>query len=544
MIRLVSSSIEGRSDSLSSSPYVIEPCSEACILRECPPDGQVVSHGGFRNSVALISEDRLWLSIASGRHNVGHPLQLGPTSPFSTSDRRALLDLVLKTAPRYCAPIQSVCACSFSMPILSGRVLIDDDTRPNWHRRLFWAVRDDAASTFSWTQLACSLADLAEGLANLHTLGIAHNDPFAYNAVGYSDRDSVWIDFNSLLPASPETMAVDVFGFVAYTMVPSLVRSGYWAPDTLQRVCEGFRTDASSTLLSSLADRLRQADTIEPADGSVDYPGPEQCVIALGDRSDLMGAVARSNSAHGLTVYFREYGLLRRASLNGRRLLEAERVRHQIVEREIHRTAEVRRELEVASLRSWIDELEQGKAWLEDQRINLKAQAEALDQTLTAAQAHIAHLEGLERSNAEVLATLKRVVGANNAQLNDGSSQSGLLQVLESELVGARAVRNELAAIHGSYAWRMMRLVWRLRIWLAPVGSRRARVLGAVVRGLGLKRAGSSTARTKVTDTTESSDKEEPGMLEYRETMLRQRAAIRTARSDQTSGVIDPGIQE
>lgn len=522
--------------------YILEPCSDECTLRSCPPEGEIVAHGVFRGTVAVLAGDQLWLNIARGTHHREHPLVPSGGDPVSDVDRPALLRRLLEARPRFVAPISAVCACSVKMPVVKGVVLVDDETRPAWHRRLFREAREPAVSSLPWPPLASALADLADGLKHMHDVGIAHNDPFPYNAIVTEIGEAVWIDFNNCVSATPESRAVDVVGFVVYTLAISLMRSGKWPPSLLRsiRACLG-QVDAGD-LLSDLARRLRAT----PEQGAQYQPlvdgGVGHCLAPLNSRQDVIGDVARTLTAKGLATFFNEYGLLRQVAARREQLLNAERTRHRVAEREIHRTGEIRRELEIGALKSWVTELERGKAWLDEQRVNWQAKAERLDAEKEISQSK---LSVLEQENATLLDDLRQAEDVIDAMRPIVAETEELRKALEK---GRRAMRSldfqaneneqlkaalmgsqaELQAIRSGVAWRLMNVMWRWRARLAPPRSFRARALGRLARLFGLKRATSAPAPAPAPG---AEDERRAAEREVYMLMNQQRAKIRDARA-------------
>ncbi len=435
------------------------------------------------------------------------------------------------------------------MPVVKGTVLVDDETRPAWHRRLFRESTEPAASTLPWPQLSSALADLAEGLAQLHAIGIAHNDPFPYNAIVTEPGVAVWIDFNSCVPATPDSRAVDIVGFVAYSLTISFVRSGRWPPSLLWPLRACLRQSDAATVLSDLAQLLRAGPAAEAEGPAVAKLEIGQCLEALNAREDSIGEVARALTAKGLTTYFNEYGLLRQVASRREQLLNAERARHQVAEREIHRTGEIRREQEIGELKAWVTELERGKAWLNEQWVNWRAQAESLEAEKKIVQSRV---DAIEHENTLLLEDLRQAEDVIEAMRPIVAETEELRHALErgrwamrsldlkaneiEELkIALSGAQTELQAIRSGVAWRLMTLIWRWRARLAPPSSLRSRVLGRLARQVGLIKRVPPAPTLAVT--AEQEAERRAAEREVYMLMSQQRAKIRDARARSRSDV-------
>lgn len=378
-------------------------CSDECVFRCVPNDAQVVVQSTATHSVALVSVDKLWLNISNETHPADHPLYVGEQQ-ITAAERAQILRTIQHAQLAHIVTLRDVCDCGMIMDVLDGLPLASVHQRPAWHRNAFRSAHDDALATMTWPAYLGVMADLAEGVQALHERGIVHGDLFAFNAIVQDAQHGIWIDLNDVLPATLQGKAIDVWAFVTYTLLTSLLRLTHWQPDVIAGALAIVAREPLDGMLSRLASHLRSHQ--HSAD---QVPLDNQALAQLGtmyqqhdpqQRADELGTVARLLTTKGLLHFHRSYEWNAAVALERERYLAAEQTRHMLVEHELHRAMTARYEPQVVDLKNWIDELERGKAWLDEQRATLQAALEQqrtdLEQqqvTIEQQQAWIAELE-------------------------------------------------------------------------------------------------------------------------------------------------------
>lgn len=364
---------------LAAHEYQITYCSEQCVFHNVPDNEQAVVQSAQAGSIALLSAGQLWLNISHETHAADHPLYVSEQQ-ITVSARAQLLRTVQQAKPVHVVSVRDVCACGMIIDVLEGLPLANVHQRPAWHRSAFRSEHDDALATMSWSMYLDVIADLAEGVQALHEAGIVHGDLFAFNAI-VQDEHGIWIDLNDILPATARGVAVDVWTFMTYTVMTSLMRLKHWQPTVIADAFAIVEQAAVGDILRQLASHFRQARQ----QNREEQPFNNSDLSIIGEiyqrhapqqRSDELGSVARLLSAKGLLHTYRAYEWNAAVAMERERFLAAEQSRHMLVERELQRTLSQRYEGEITALKHWINELEQGKSWLDEQCVRLQASLE------------------------------------------------------------------------------------------------------------------------------------------------------------------------
>ena len=352
-------------------------CGNLCLGRDLGADAFPLS-ASSRAEGAWIAGNRVVRLISAEGHVAGHPL-------FSYTDcnqveRGALLKLLMEKRVAHVLPINRICTCAFETPLLSGEPLRDFGFGPDSNRLTHPQNR---RPVWDPQALQVLLGELACALASLHEIGIAHGDPALMNAFVAEQegvKKAVWLDLNSVRPATEENRALDTACFIELCLWPSLLEARAYsstlfselahtaasAPDVLPRLGQVLATDysdyQSGDLRSALLQVLRQASQTH--------------------RADRFGQVHRALRACVSATYFLDQAVSDQNARFFQSLLAAERTRHGLVEEEIARTQYLRfhEELRVANaaveeLRDWAKQLQEAVQYHERQAEGAKQHA-------------------------------------------------------------------------------------------------------------------------------------------------------------------------
>ena len=80
------------------------------------------------------------------------------------------------------------------------------------------------------------MAELAQGLDELEKMGLAHGDPYPFNAI-YTSAGAAWVDFGHLTD-DPTQLARDAWAFVLFTVLHTLGKSSEHSPALLKNLTE------------------------------------------------------------------------------------------------------------------------------------------------------------------------------------------------------------------------------------------------------------------------------------------------------------------
>jgi len=395
MIKLAQERFRPHQASFSLEECQIDFCSSACIFQNLPSSPQIVRHGSSKSGLAIVSGQELWLNISDETHPQDHPLYL-LDQKVTISERYMLLERIKQVMPEHVVKILSLCHCGMVIEILDGLPFVDIGTSPLWHRKMYRSQHQrDALSKMRWAEFLAVMTDLGEGIQALHEQGVAHGDLFPFNAMVTTDNRGVWVDLNDVLPATSLAIALDIWTFINYTFMASLLRLKSWQPEVVRQIVEIVAEKKQEHILRTVVSDLKIANDQH---NESEIPLNEQALAVLAEiyhqsglqaREDDLGYVSQLLSFKGLIHFYGVFEWNARVARERERRLAAEQVRHTLVEREIQRTLSLRYQAQIEGQTAWITELEQGKAWLEEQWRNWQRIAEEREATIRQQEATI-----------------------------------------------------------------------------------------------------------------------------------------------------------
>ena len=449
MIRRAGHPRAARQQVVAAEDMVVDYCGDACVFRTLGPRASFVSHGVRNGGVAALSDGLLYLNTSADVHEAGHPLHL-PEDAQSAPARSAAIRAVRDARPDGVVRVVASCDCGHVVGVVTGRPWIDDGHAPAWHRTVFGDAVSLPRQLVDWKAACIGLSQLASGLARLHDLGVAHGDPFLFNAMAEEGGQSVWVDLNDALPLTPPRAFRDYWAFVHHGLLYALKLAPGLAAELDaclfgQRPVEpteGLRSLAST--LATLADKspaLCGAEERDRAFEAVRVAAMRTCRAMSHELTDRL-------TAQSMTYFAMA------AMWNGERAratdarLAMEQTRHAILEREIQRTLARRFEGEKAQLeesgnwfrqqaeaweksahgakaeldaaRSHAEELRAGTMWLQEQVHKLGQVVDEREAELRATRAHVDTIEEGHRSLDQRLAS----ASADQRKAEEASSQA------------------------------------------------------------------------------------------------------------------------
>ena len=195
-------------------------CRPDCLRRVHAGEGVPLSQASRAESSTLVG-DVVIRTIPIGGHPPHHPFSVPETVP--TRAERAGLLRRLRTPPLGVLSVDGVCDCSFTTPFLDAQPIWDFGLGP--HGR---SLRPPSELNTPWDldQLSAVLADLAQALADLHAIGVAHGDAALMNAMVVDQAGTprgTWVDLGSVIFATDEAQRTDAAAFVLATALPALL---------------------------------------------------------------------------------------------------------------------------------------------------------------------------------------------------------------------------------------------------------------------------------------------------------------------------------
>lgn len=231
-------------------------CSETCLLREVDHRSRIVRTGQTDATALTVIRDNnhLFVPIAGARRPPEHVLGTQSNSHRARDNWEKLI------GHRHTSlmPVYRVCECMAEVQILDGEAFEDAATTPAWKK-----VRDIVGRGHSsglqnqpitFDQWRSRMSELASGLNELEKMGLAHGDPYPFNAIS-TGSGATWVDFGHLTddPAQPFK---DAWAFVLFTVLHTLGKSREYSPAMLRKlagalaVAEPGRFDSIRQILS------------------------------------------------------------------------------------------------------------------------------------------------------------------------------------------------------------------------------------------------------------------------------------------------------
>jgi glycosyltransferase involved in cell wall biosynthesis len=259
-------------DHFAPADVEIQLCAEDCLLATLDGTAQIVRTGQSTQTAitVIVDHDRLLVPLAGAVRPGAHVLgaQRNALNPPARWTR--LLGL------RHTAlmPVHGVCGCMAEVGILRGQPFDDAATTPVWKkvRALLESPSDGTASaSVDFSTWLGWMAHLADGLAQLETLDLAHGDPYPFNAVHDGPMAS-WVDFGHLTD-DPAQIEKDAWAFVLFTVLHTHRLTRVFSPRLLEALVQilvspgdagGIFSRIGSVLRGSCTDLTPMVDSRAP----------------------------------------------------------------------------------------------------------------------------------------------------------------------------------------------------------------------------------------------------------------------------------------
>ena len=213
-------------------------CSESCLLKDIDHRSRIVKTGQTDATALTVIRDshHLLVPIAGAQRSPAHVL--GAQS--SVNGARRNWETLIGHGHSALMPVSRVCDCMAEVQILEGEEFEDAATTPAWKR-----VRGIVGSVYGADSLNQSvgfdqwcrwMSELASGLDELENRGLAHGDPYPFNAIRTGSGAS-WVDFGHLTDDHSQRLK-DVWAFVLFTVLHTLGKAGIYSPALLERLAQ------------------------------------------------------------------------------------------------------------------------------------------------------------------------------------------------------------------------------------------------------------------------------------------------------------------
>ena len=247
-------------------------CSESCLLKDIDHRSRIVKTGQSDATALTVIRDshHLLVPIAGAQRSPAHVL--GAQS--SVEGARRNWEKLIGHGHSALMPVSRVCDCMAEVQILEGEEFEDAATTPAWKR-----VRGIVSSVYgtgsqnqpvAFDQWCRWMSELASGLDELERRGLAHGDPYPFNAIRTGSGAS-WVDFGHLTD-DPSQRPKDVWAFVLFTVLHTLGKTGAYSPALLKRLAQVLTVAEQPGAFNAIRQVL--SDTYSDVEPSVDSRTP------------------------------------------------------------------------------------------------------------------------------------------------------------------------------------------------------------------------------------------------------------------------------
>ncbi len=204
-------------------------CSSSCLLLKIDGRSRVVRTGQTEATAltVILDEDHLLVPLAGSRRSDTHILG----SQNSTASFRSNWEKLIGLKNPALMPVCQVCDCMAETQIIDGLEFEDAATIPAWKKVRSILGKSNLHSdnkVIFFDQWRQWMTSLAQGLNELEKLGLAHGDPYPFNALS-NGTIATWVDFGHLTD-DPEQRFKDAWAFVLFTVLHTLRSSATYSP--------------------------------------------------------------------------------------------------------------------------------------------------------------------------------------------------------------------------------------------------------------------------------------------------------------------------
>jgi glycosyltransferase involved in cell wall biosynthesis len=211
-------------------------CSDQCLLKELDDLSRLVRTGQTLATAltVILDGDHLLVPLAGAKRAETHVL--GAQSGQESA--RVKWEKLLGHRHSALMPVYRVCNCMAEVQILNGEAFEDAATTPAWKK--VRGIIDKSITPaqkslpFTFDQWRTYMAGLAQGLDELEKMGLAHGDPYPFNAI-YANAGAAWVDFGHLTD-DPTQLARDAWAFVLFTVLHTAGKNSEHSPALLKNL--------------------------------------------------------------------------------------------------------------------------------------------------------------------------------------------------------------------------------------------------------------------------------------------------------------------
>lgn len=215
-------------------------CSNACLLKLLDDRARVV-RTGQSDATALtiiVNKDHLLVPLAGAKRVEAHVL--GAQSCHASA--RENWEKLVGHNHAGLMPVHRVCNCMAEIQIVDGEAFEDAATTPAWKKVRSIVAKSEVSNLKSkvvaFDQWREWMRGLACGLNELEKMGLAHGDPYPFNAI-CTGSCATWVDFGHLSD-DPAQCFKDAWAFVLFTVLHTQRLSATYSPALLKNLASAL----------------------------------------------------------------------------------------------------------------------------------------------------------------------------------------------------------------------------------------------------------------------------------------------------------------
>ncbi len=247
-------------------------CSPSCLLQSLDGNARVVRTGQTSATAltVILNNERLLVPLSGSSRSQAHILGAQHGHASAKANWEKLIDCKHSAL----MPVYRVCDCMAETQILDGLEFEDAATTPAWKTVRGIVAKTSMTSSELPTELEQWrnwMAELAFGLDQLEKKGLAHGDPYPFNALRTASN-ATWVDFGHMTD-DPAQLLKDAWAFALFTVLHTQRRCSTFSPTLLRKLAQalleadqpGRFTRIGQALLQPIEDAVPMDDQRQPS---------------------------------------------------------------------------------------------------------------------------------------------------------------------------------------------------------------------------------------------------------------------------------------
>lgn len=337
-----------KSEYIAGKDVSVTLCSPNCLLACLNEKARVVRTGqtSATELTVILDSDHLLVPLFGSARSRLHVLGEQQGTAASKNNWEKLLGLNHPSLMK----VFCICDCMAEVEICRGEEFEDVGTTPKWKklRDLTDKANPRISRPYPFTKWKGWMSDLAKGLAELERLGLAHGDPYPFNAI--SDvMGAKWIDF-SHLSNDPLQINKDAWAFILFTVIHTHRDTDFFSKSMMQQLALCLHTKDKTSIFDSIIEVLAKdyldLEALTDVRQPLHYFGEFLGKTSLSEADQFVSTSFQELLVKAASQYFSDFLHNIKKSLDHVTAYQIEKQRNRLMEREMIRLAIPRAEYE------------------------------------------------------------------------------------------------------------------------------------------------------------------------------------------------------